>query len=115
MVNNNGRARLLINRMGQRRHWLGLRLLDRKLKRDLLGTRVGVFLPTGQTLWRRIRTDGSYASANDPRLLFGLKDETRVLKVRAHWTDGTVEEWSGLSVDQYTVLYRGSGKTVTNP
>ena len=113
VVNNNGRARLLINRMGQRRHWLGLRMMDRRLKRDLLGTRVGVFLSGGRTLWRRVRTDGSYASSNDPRLLFGLGGETRVLKVRARWPDGNVEEWSGPPVDQYTVLYRGSGKVVT--
>ncbi len=109
VVNNNGRARLLINQTGQRRHWLGLRLMDRRLKRDLLGTRVAVFLNGGRTLWRRVRTDGSYASSNDPRLLFGLGDETQVLKVRAEWTDGTQEEWSGLPVDRYTVLYRGSG------
>ncbi len=114
VVNNNGRARLLINQIGQRRHWLGLRLLDRRLKRDLLGTRVGVFLPAGRTLWRRVRTDGSFASSNDPRLIFGLGDETRVLKVRAYWPDGTEEEWSGLSIDRYTVLYRGSGEAVTN-
>ena len=113
VVNNNGRARLMINRMGQRRHWLGLRLMDRGLKRDLLGTRVGVSLSGGRTLWRRVRTDGSYASSNDPRLLFGLGGETQVLKVRAFWTDGKVEEWSGLPIDQYTVLYRGSGKAVT--
>ncbi|MCY3777802.1 MAG: ASPIC/UnbV domain-containing protein, partial [Candidatus Aminicenantes bacterium] len=110
----NGPVRLLINQTGQGRHWLGLRLMDRRLKRDLLGTRVGVFLPGDQALWRRVRTDGSYASANDPRLLFGLGDETRVLKVRAEWTDGKVEEWSALPVDQYTVLYRGSGRMVTD-
>ncbi len=115
VVNNNGPARLLINQMGQRRHWLGLRLMDRRLNRDLLGTRVAVFLPAGRTLWRRVRTDGSYASSNDPRLLFGLGDETRVLKVRAEWTDGTQEEWGGLPVDQYSVLYRGSGTAVTKP
>ena len=113
VVNNNGRARLLINRMGQRRHWLGLRLVDRRLKRDLLGTRVAVFLSGGRTLWRRVRTDGSYASSNDSRLLFGLGGEPQVLKVRAWWTDGKVEEWSDLPVDRYTVLYRGSGTAVT--
>ena len=114
VVNNNGPVRLLINQVGQRLHWLGFRLRDRRLKRDLLGTRVGVFLPGGRTLWRRVRTDGSYASANDSRLLFGLGKETQVLKVRAEWTDGTREEWSGLPVDQYTVLYRGSGTAVTD-
>ena len=115
VANNNGRARLLINQTGQQRHWLGLRLMDRRLKRDLLGTRIAVSLSGGRTLWRRVRTDGSYASSNDPRLLFGLGNEARVLKVRAEWTDGTKEEWRSLPVNQYTVLYRGSGTAVTKP
>ena len=114
VVNNNGRARLLINHTGRRHHWLGLRLVSRELKRDMLGTRVGVFLSESRALWRRVRSDGSFASANDPRLLFGLGNETRVLKVRAHWIGGEVEEWSDLSIDRYTTLYQGDGGPVTD-
>ena len=40
VVNNNGRARLLINHIGNRKHWLGLRLADKTGKRDVLGARV---------------------------------------------------------------------------
>ncbi len=113
VANNNGRARLLINQTGHRRHWLGLRLVSRELKRDMLGTRVEVSLPDGRTLWRRVRTDGSFASANDPRLLFGLGRATRILKLRAHWLGGAVEEWSHLPIDRYSTLYQGSGKAAT--
>ncbi len=115
VANNNGRARLLINQTGQRQHWLGLRLVSDELKRDMLGTRVGVFLPDGRTLWRRVRSDGSFASANDPRLLFGLGRVTRILKLQAHWLGGEVEEWSRLPIDRYSTLYQGSGQTVGGP
>ncbi len=115
VANNNGRARLLINQTGHRRHWLGLRLVSRELKRDVLGTRVGLFLPDGRTLWRRVRSDGSFASANDPRLLFGLGRVTRILKLQAHWLGGEVEEWSRLPIDRYSTLYQGSGQTVGGP
>ena len=64
------------------------------------------------TLWRRARADGSYASANDPRVLVGLGDSTDVTAVRAYWPSGRVEEWTDVSVDRYTTLREASGKPV---
>ena len=112
VVNNNGRARLLINHVGNRNHWLGLRLVDKTGNRDMVGTRVAVIRSKGPTLWRRARADGSYASANDPRVLLGLGDSTAVTTVRAHWPNGRVEEWTDITVDRYTTLQKGSGKVV---
>ena len=45
--------------------------------RDMLGARVAIVRSDGATLWRRARADGSYASANDPRVLVGLGDRRR--------------------------------------
>jgi len=112
IVNNNGPARLLVNNIGHKKHWLGLRMVGEKFARDMLGTRVALFRPNGPTLWRRVRTDGSYASANDPRVLFGLADNPEITKVRAHWINGRVEEWTGIPVDSYTTLREGTGKPV---
>ena len=115
MVNNNGPARLLINNVGHRKHWLGLRMIGEKINRDMLGTRVGVFRPGAPTLWRRVHTDGSYASANDPRVLVGLDDCSEVTKVRAQWVSGRVEEWIRPPVDTYVTLPEGSGTLVKPP
>ncbi len=112
IVNNNGPARLLINNVGTRRHWLGLRLVGKESQRDMLGTRVEVVLSDGLTLLRRVRTDGSYGSSNDPRVLVGLGKKTRVAAVRAYWSGGRVEEWTDVSVDRYTTLRKGSGRVV---
>ena len=109
VVNNNGRARLLRNNVGNSNLWLGLRMLDSKGKRDMLGTRVAIYRSAGPTLWRRARSDGSYLSANDPRVLAGLGDSGEVTKVRAYWTSGRVEEWKNVPVGQYTTLREGSG------
>ena len=62
--------------------------------------------------WGRVRVAGSYGSANDPRILFGLGDDPAVEAVRVHWPDGTVEEWSDLEIDRYERLVKGSGKRV---
>ena len=47
--------------------------------RDMLGARVEVVRADGVTLHRRARADGSYASANDPRVLVGLGDAAGVV------------------------------------
>jgi hypothetical protein len=111
VTNNNGRARLLMNTIGHRRHWLGLRFVDQH-QRDALGARVMVSTTSGQSLWRRVHTDSSYASANDPRVLVGLGDATDIRLAQVYWPSGRIEQWTGLVIDRYMVLREGSGQTV---
>ncbi len=115
--NNNGPVQLLINNIGNRNHWIGLRLVGAPTGghptqhgRDMLGARVQVVLDDGSSKWRRARADGSYASANDPRVLVGLGKATHISSVRVIWPDGRTEEWSGVPVDRYTTLTEGSGR-----
>ena len=82
--NDGGPLRLLINQLNGRHHWLGLRLVDGN-GRDALGARVGVHPPGIPTRWRRARADGSYASANDPRILVGLGDTAGSVVVDILW------------------------------
>ena len=65
---------------------------------------------TGPTLRRRARADGSYASANDPRVLVGLGDTPKIEKVRVEWPDGNAEAWTDVPVDRYTTLREGEGR-----
>jgi enediyne biosynthesis protein E4 len=109
VTNNNGPARLLINHVGQRSHWVGLRLVGGPGPRDMLGARVGVFRNQGPPLWRRARADGSYASANDPRVLVGLGDQAAVSRIRVVWPSGRVEDWTDVAVDRWITLKEGSG------
>jgi enediyne biosynthesis protein E4 len=103
VTNNNGPARLLLNQLGNRNHWLGLRIVS-KNGRDLLGARVDIVLRKNQILRRRVRTDGSYLSANDPRVLVGLGSTTQVEAVRVRWPDGNVAELKAPPVDRYTTI-----------
>src|SRR6185437_9927327 len=66
ITNNNGPARLYLNQIGNRNHWLGLKVIG-KSGRDMLGARIEVIVSEKNVLRRRARTDGSYLSANDPR------------------------------------------------
>ena len=109
MANAAGPVRLLLNQVGHRRHWLGLRLIDPETRRDAVGARVAVVRPDGTTLWRRARADGSFASANDPRVLVGLGDSADVSRVRVLWPDGEVETWTDVPTNRYTTLARDTG------
>ena len=79
----------------------------------MLGARVAVLPFRGPALWRRVRTDGSYASASDPRVLVGLGQATQVEAVRVLWPDGGAEEWKQIPIDTYSTLRHGSGAPIT--
>ncbi len=108
--NASGPLQLLVNNVGNRRHWIGLRLVGASVARDMLGARVAVVGKNSPPLWRRARADGSYASANDPRVLVGLGDSADAHRVRVQWPDGRTEEWPEVAVDRWTTLKEGTGK-----
>ena len=111
VTNNDGRARLLVNEVGNRNPWVGLRLVGGPGRRDMLGARVGVFPDVGPPRWRRARADGSYASANDPRVLVGLGDAATVRRVRVVWPSGREEDWTDLPVERWLTLEEGTGES----
>jgi len=108
VANNNGPTRLLINQIGNRNHWIGLRLVVKEMERDAIGARVQLVLADGSSRWRRVRTDGSFCSSRDPRVLIGLGSATSVKEVRVLWPGGRKETWRNLPVDRYSTLREGS-------
>jgi hypothetical protein len=114
VVDADGPLRLLVNESGNRNPWLGLRLIGKppgaKAERDMLGARVEVRRKNAPSLWRRVATDGSYASANDPRVLVGLGDASEVTGVRVLWPDGLIESFPPSPLRTYSILVRGTGK-----
>ena len=107
--NNSGPLRLLVNEVGNRNHWLGVRLVGPD-GRDMLGARVSVARDGLPTLVRRARADGSYGSANDPRVLVGLGTSVDPPAVRVRWPDGREESWPAVAIDRWTTLTQGSGQ-----
>jgi enediyne biosynthesis protein E4 len=120
VTNNDGPARVLINVVGQDAPWLGLRLLGgAAAPRDMLGAWVTLRRRGDVPLHRRVRTDGSFGSAHDPRVLFGLGGARAVEdggdaveSVRVRWPDGSVEEWVDVAPGRYTTLRQGTGRRV---
>jgi hypothetical protein len=108
-TNNNGPVRLLINQIGARSHWIEVRLDQQPTNRFGIGSWIGIERTGRPTMWRRVRTDGSYLSASDVRVHFGLGPSPDIAAVIVQWPDGQRERWTGVSGDRIVMLRRGTG------
>lgn len=115
ILNSNGPARLLINQVGQDRPWIGVRLLESTGTRDALGARVVLRRSGAPDLWRRVAGDGSFASANDPRVLFGLGDAPQADGLDVYWPSGRRETFPPPPSGRYTPLTEGRGTSLDSP
>src|SRR5246127_2809710 len=89
-----GPPQVFMNRGGSN-HWLTISLRGTRSNRDGLGARVQV---NGQT--RFATTSGSYESANDKRLHFGL-GPAKSAKVEVFWPSGTHQVLNDVAADQF--------------
>ena len=96
------------NEIGAAADWLGLRLMTGK--RDAYGARVEIRRAGVPVIWRRVRADGSYLSANDPRVLAGLGKNASVEALVVHWPDGRSETFDAPPLRRYTTLVQGTGR-----
>jgi hypothetical protein len=102
------RPRLLRNDGGNRHRWLGVRLIGGRSNRDGVGARVTVTVGGRSTT--KVRAGGtSYASASDPRLLFGLGDETAPARVEVDWPSGHVDVVAAVEGSRYITVREGVG------
>jgi enediyne biosynthesis protein E4 len=114
VTNNAGPARLLLNQLangpGGSGHWLSVRVDGASANRFGVGARVGVERAGRPTLWRRVRSDGSYLSASDLRAHFGLGSSPAITAVVVQWPDGVQERWTDVSADRVLTLKRATGR-----
>jgi hypothetical protein len=97
-----GRARLYRNDRPPGRHWLSLRLRGRA-PRDATGAWVDLRCG-GRAQTRQVKSAGSYLSASDSRLHFGLGECGRVERLAIRWPDGSRQELRDLPADQFLVV-----------
>ena len=102
VANNDGPLRVFQNVIETENDWIGLQVEDQGT--TATHAKVGV---VGQTcVSRMVRTDGSYASAGDPRVVFGLGHVASDPKISVTWADGETRTFGPLAVNQYHVLSR---------
>lgn len=109
VANNNGPAHLLVNQFASGNHWLMVRLQGVKSNRDAIGARVAVIRQGHAPVWRRAHRDGSYLSASDIRVHFGLGMKSSPLQVVVVWPSGSSESWNDIRPGAVVDLREGLG------
>jgi hypothetical protein len=111
VTNNNGPARLLLNTVPNRGHWIEIQVEGVRTNRSGYGSVVELLRKDGTSAKRWVRGDGSYLAANDPKVHFGLGSATAVDRILVHWLDGSCEGWSQSAVDTIVKLKQGTGQS----
>jgi hypothetical protein len=106
---NDGPAVLLINRAGDGNHWLILNPVGTRSNRDGIGARVRITSQAGLEQEGFISTAGSYASANDKRIHFGLGNDGRPVTVEVTWPGGAVQRIVNVASNQVLPIKEPAG------
>jgi hypothetical protein len=108
--NTNSPAVLLRNEAGADNpaNWLGVKLVGRGY-RDVVGSTV-ILETGGRRLTRFAKGGGSYLSAGDPRLLFGLGPSGKAGRLTVKWSWGQAQSWEGLELNGYWELREGEAE-----
>lgn len=88
--------------MKTRHRWLGVKLVGRD-RRDVVGSTV-ILEAGSRKLTRFAKGGGSYLSAGDPRILFGLGSSDQVKRVQVRWSWGQTQTWDNLRPGHYWEL-----------
>ncbi|MCY3860284.1 MAG: CRTAC1 family protein [Gammaproteobacteria bacterium] len=102
IVNRDWRPYLLINKVGQDLNWIRFRVLNEHGS-DAIGATVT--LTVGDKRQRRyVKVAGSYLSAHDPHVHFGLGEIERVSEVLVRWPTGEERKLGDFEANQIVVL-----------
>ncbi len=117
---NNGRVGLVYNNIGEppgllrnatrtKNHWIRLELEGdgKKTNRNAIGAKVEIEAG-GKKQIRWVVGGGSFLSASDRRLNFGLGSAEKVDAVRVHWPNGNIQVLGSLSGDVGYILKEGN-------
>jgi hypothetical protein len=112
VVDSEGEPILLHNETPAVGHWLEVRLIGVKSNRDGIGALVTVHAGA-LTLLRQCTTGGSYMSASDKRVHFGLADATVADRVTIRWPSGHVDTYKDVKPDQIITIREGAHKPIS--
>ena len=107
VVNQNEQLAYLHNRTAQPGHFIRFSLEGTRSNRDAVGARVTIISGGRRRMSERIG-GGSYQSASDPRLHFGLGDSRQVERVEVRWPSGQVDRHEVLAADREYRLREGA-------
>jgi enediyne biosynthesis protein E4 len=114
VVNMDDTLTLLHNTTKNAHHWLIVKTIGGKSNRDGIGARVRV-RAGGREQTHEVKTSGSFASSNDPRIHFGLGAAARVESLEVKWPSGGLQTFTDLPVDRTIVVHEEQGLRPAEP
>ncbi len=99
---NSGAPRVFLNRAADN-HWLLIDTVGTKSNRDGMGASIRIVMPSGRQQFGFVSTAGSYLSAHDKRVHFGLGREREVKLLEIRWPSGVVQTWQNVAANQIFV------------
>jgi len=96
----NGPAALLRNTGGNGNHWLMVNTVGTASNRAGIGAVVRLITESGLEQHGFVSTAGSYQSASDKRLHFGLGKDSAVKRLEIVWPSGRVQALENVAADQ---------------
>ena len=97
---NDGPAIILRNQGGTANHWLLINLVGSVSNRDGFGARVHVIPEQGLEQHAFVSSAGSYLSASDKRVHFGLGASRKVRLLEINWPSGIVQQIHSVDANQ---------------
>jgi hypothetical protein len=97
---NNGHPLILRNQSDHLNHWLSLNLIGTASNRDAIGSKVRLVTDSGEQQSAFVNTAGSYLSASDKRVHFGLGSSKKAQSIEITWPSGTMQRLESVSGDQ---------------
>jgi hypothetical protein len=99
VTSNDGPIHILHNETPTQNHWLTLKLVGHKSNRDAIGAEVKLVTSKG-VQYATVSTAGSYLSASDKRVHFGLGSDAAALQIEIRWPSGIVQKLEQVHGDQ---------------
>ncbi len=94
---------LLRNDGGNRNHWLGIKLVGTKSNRDGIGATI-IVTAQGKRATKQRLGGGSYCSASDPRVSFGLGAIAKIDEIEVRWPSGRISTLRNINANQYLTI-----------
>lgn len=113
VTTNDGHVFVLRNETQNENHWITLQLTGHKSNRDGIGAEIKL-TTAERSQYAMVSTAGSYLSASDKRVHFGLGREAKAKSIEIRWPSGIVQTLQDVQGDRIVQVDEPPGSAANN-
>ena len=114
VTTNDGPVHILHNETSTQNHWILLKLVGHTSNRDAIGASVTLVTASGPQ-YATVSTAGSYLSASDKRVHFGLGQDRTIQKIEIRWPSGISQTLKDIPADQILQIDEPPAQSTQKP